>query len=160
MINTNWSTEQRINNFLNTRLKRFDVNVGVRTDGPSAYAKNGVRAGQLAGGPRNRQRGPNKAVTVRAIMEMFNERYNLLLAPWRAAANKDVTRVVEEIARSLRTPGDMRRFLNAAQAVVRNPIARGDYGENSERWAKIKGFNRLLINTGKFFTSIKAWLVH
>lgn len=159
MINAHFHTQESLNRFVNRRLKRFDVNVGVQTDGPSAYAKNGVQAGQLAGGPRNRQAGPNKTVTVRALMEQFNERYNLLLAPWRATANKDVTRVVKEIARNLKTKGDLRRFINAAQAVVRNPIVRGDYGENSAKWARIKGFNRLLINTGKFFNSIKAWLV-
>ena len=159
MINANFHTQESINRFVNQRLKRFDVNVGVQTEGPSAHAKNGVPAGQLAGGPRNRQAGQNKSVTLRALMVQFNERYNLLLAPWRAAANKDVVRVVQEIARSLLTRGDLRRFINAAQAVVRNPIARGDYGENSQRWAKIKGFNRLLINTGKFFNSIKAWMV-
>ncbi len=159
MMNAQFHTHESLNRFLQERLKRFDVNVGVQTDGPSAYAKNGVQAGQLAGGPRNRQAGPNKAVTLRALMQQFNVRYHLLSAPWRAAANQDVTRVVQEIARNLKTKGDLRRFINAAQAVVRNPIARGDYGGNSEQWAKIKGFNRLMINTGKFFNSIKAWMV-
>lgn len=159
MLRAQMHTQESLNRFLNERLKRFDVNVGVQTDGPSAYAKNGVQAGQLAGGPRNRQAGQNKSVTLRALMQAFNVRYHLLLAPWRSAANKDVTRVVQEIARNLKTKGDLRRFINASQAVVRNPLARGDYGDNSPWWAKIKGFNRLMINTGKFFNSIKAWMV-
>jgi hypothetical protein len=45
---------------------------------------------------------------------------------------------------------------NAIQAIVRNPILRGDYGRNNLFTQKVKGFNRLMIDTGQFFNNIKA----
>jgi hypothetical protein len=45
---------------------------------------------------------------------------------------------------------------NLAQAIIRNPILRGDYGSNSALTRKIKGFDRFMFDTGQLFQSIKA----
>jgi hypothetical protein len=42
------------------------------------------------------------------------------------------------------------------QAIVRNPILRGDYGKNKKETIKRKGFDRYMIDTGQFFNSIIA----
>jgi hypothetical protein len=49
-----------------------------------------------------------------------------------------------------------KRCENLLQAIVRNPILRGDYGHNSPMTRAIKGFDRFLIDTGQFFKAIKA----
>jgi hypothetical protein len=51
---------------------------------------------------------------------------------------------------------EMKRVQNLLQAVIRNPILRGDYGRNAMSTARNKGFNRLFIDTGQFFRAIKA----
>lgn len=56
----------------------------------------------------------------------------------------------------LNNKGSKQRIVNLLQAIVRNPILRGDYGHNSARTEKIKGFNHLGIDTAQLFRSIKA----
>jgi len=51
---------------------------------------------------------------------------------------------------------EKKRLENSLQAVVRNPILRGDYGRNSKLTQTIKGFDRYGIDTGQFFKSIVA----
>jgi hypothetical protein len=51
------------------------------------------------------------------------------------------------------------RLVNLVQAIVRNPILRRDYGSNSEKTQKIKGFDSPMIDTGQFFNSIKARVI-
>lgn len=150
-----FQASQSLHQFLQSKMRRYDVTVGVLEDGPSAKWKKEQKS--LAGGPANRIAGQNKEVTLRALMAKWNAVYNLLLAPWRKADNKEVVEVIGRMAADIGTSGKQKQaFLNAVQAVVRNPILRGDYGDNSKEWAKAKGFNRLLINTGRLFQHIKA----
>lgn len=51
------------------------------------------------------------------------------------------------------------RMKNLVQAIVRNPILRGDYGSNGDLTFIKKGFDRVMIDTGQFFNSIKAAVV-
>lgn len=53
----------------------------------------------------------------------------------------------------------MNKIRNLVQAIVRNPILRGDYGSNSLYWTSIKGFDHVMIDTGQFFNSIQARVV-
>ncbi len=141
---------------INKQLAGFETDIGVITDRPAALAKHKLKT--FAGGPANRVAGQSKTTTVGDILKKFDLKINLLLKPWWRSENKDVVRVVEEITRDMNSPADKRRFINAAQAVVRNPILRGDYGDNSQQTEEKKGFNRFLINTGTLFNNIKARL--
>lgn len=49
-----------------------------------------------------------------------------------------------------------KRVENLLQAIVRNPILRGDYGRNRVSTADNKGFDRALIDTSQMFKAIKA----
>lgn len=51
------------------------------------------------------------------------------------------------------------RVRNLVQAIVRNPILRGDYGSNSTLTLIRKGFDRTMIDTGQFFNAIQARVV-
>lgn len=51
---------------------------------------------------------------------------------------------------------EKKRLINSLQAVVRNPILRGDYGHNSKITQAIKGFDRLGIDTAQLFKAIRA----
>lgn len=142
-------------------LDKFSVQVGVLEDKPAAKWKGPYRP--FFGGKANKQAGLDKNITLRELLSKLEAVYNLLAGPWKDDGNKDVVEVTQEIQSSLAKSrahvADRRRFENAAQAVVRNPILRGDYGHNSKVWQEKKGFDRLLINTGKLFSHIRARLV-
>lgn len=141
--------------FLQKRIRRYDVMAGVVEDGPEKKWKRERK--DFHGGPANKTAGNSKKSTLREVFAKWNLRYQLLLAPLRAEGNKDVVEVIGRMVADLGTSGRQRQqFLNAVQALIRNPIMRGDYGKNSKEWAKAKGFNRLLINTGAMFNAIKA----
>ena len=143
--------------FIQKDLDKYESEVGILEDKPAAKWKGPIRT--LYGGKANRQAGQNKETTLRALMAKFNTTYNILLAPWKSAENKDVLNVIDKMTADMNKGGKLKQsFINAMQAVVRNPILRGDYGKNTKETQATKGFNRLMINTGKFFSNIKVRL--
>lgn len=50
----------------------------------------------------------------------------------------------------------IKRVENLLQAVVRNPILKLEYGDNTAITADMKGFDRHLFGTGQTFKAIKA----
>lgn len=146
---------ERLTNFIGRRLGKYEVEVGILEDGPEKKWKREQK--KLAGGPANKTAGTNKNTTLREVFAKWNLRYQLLLAPWRNANSKEQVQVAKELVNSLNAGGKPTNAMrNAIQAVIRGPIQRGEYGNNSKGWAAIKGFNRLLINTGAMFNAIKA----
>lgn len=95
-------------------------------------------------------------VYIAEVLEKYH--FKWLSKPFSLAKNKDVLDVVQEIAAQTfgKKSKDNKRMENAVQAVIRNPILRGDYGSNAERTIKAKGFDKLGIDTGQFFKAIKA----
>lgn len=89
----------------------------------------------------------------------LDKKYKWLRRPFYSEKNKEVVKVVSDITKDLNGQGDKRRILNGCQAIFRNPILRGDYGRNSDKWKKQKGFDKLLMMTGQFFKAIKARFV-
>lgn len=150
-----FQASERLTSFIGKRLGKYEVEVGILEDGPEKKWKPEQK--NFHGGPANKTAGNAKDSTLRDVFAKWNLRYQLLLAPLRAAGNKDVVEVIGRMVADLGTLGKQKQqFLNAVQALIRNPIMRGDYGKNSKEWAKAKGFNRLLINTGAMFNAIKA----
>ena len=70
--------------------------------------------------------------------------------------NKEVVMALNDIVKDMNGQDLHQRILNGFQAVVRNPILRGEYGKNTSPWARKKGFNQLLMMTGQFFKNVKA----
>lgn len=104
------------------------------------------------------QQGRKVDGTLVGIARELDTKYHWLTRPWATQKNADVRNVINLIVRTMAGKDTMQRIVNSVQAVVRNPILRGDYGTNSARRAKQKGFNKLLIATGQFFKNIKAEL--
>lgn len=138
------------------RMGSYEIAIGALTDRPERIAKKEQK--RFFGGPANKA-GKNSNTTVRAVLQRMDAAFNLLLAPWSNPSNKDVALVLKEILVDMnKSHGDNKRIENAALATVRGPILRGEYGSNSPETIKQKGFDRLLINTGTMFSSIKARL--
>lgn len=138
------------------RMGSYEIEIGALTDRPERIAKKEQK--RFFGGPANKA-GKNSNTTVRAVLQRMDAAFNLLLAPWSNPSNKNVALVLKEILVDMnKSHGDNKRIENAALTTVRNSILRGEYGSNSPETIKQKGFDRLLINTGTMFSSIKARL--
>lgn len=154
MMNLSFTAKQSLPKMLFKQVSKYNAEIGILEDGPAAKWKKEPKT--LRGvGTVNRIAGNSKK-TLREVMTVFNLKYNLLLAPFRNKNNKEVLRVVDDIARDLKKGGNGNRVRNGLQAAVRNPISRKEYGDNSAKWAKAKGFNFLFVNTGRLFRSIKV----
>lgn len=82
---------------------------------------------------------------------------NLLADPLKRGESKDLMRLLDEFFRIIGdTKKPVKRLTNAVQALIRNPITRGDYGKNRKATAETKGFNTLFVDTGQLFNAIKA----
>ncbi len=150
---------------LQKQINKFDMQVGVFDNIPRRKAVHGKKAKVMtfAGGPIRKAvaaKVPSMSGEVAADLE---KRYRWLSNPFiKSASNqtKDTINFTDYFLRSIvkgdRSASSLRRIANLLQAIVRNPITRGEYGSNSSEYAKIKGFNRLLFDTGQFFKSITA----
>lgn len=119
----------------------------------------------FAGGPARKQsRVPSDLTTGKILIENSKRLgVDLLRAPFKSKNNQEInnfTKAFFTMALSdTNKQGAIRnakRLINLVQAIVRNPILRGDYGSNKGTTADAKGFDRLLIDTGQMFKNIRA----
>lgn len=138
------------------RMGSYEIEIGALTDRPERTPKKERK--NFFGGYANKA-GKEADTTVRAVLQKMDAAFNILLAPWSNPSNKNVALVLKEVILDMnKSHGDNKRIENAALAVVRKPILKNEYGHNSPQTIKSKGFDRLLINTGTMFSSIKARL--
>lgn len=144
--------------FIDGQIGKYKWEVGVFEDKPhyKANADGEVASGDIGGQPILKKSRVKDKKTLVDIAEDLDKNYKWLRRPWIVKQNKDIIEVINLIIDELNGKEVKQRILNSVQAVVRNPILRGDYGRNAPKTAKEKGFNKLLISTGQFFKSIKA----
>jgi hypothetical protein len=140
-------------------IDKYSFDVGILEEaGTRAGLKNSM--GSYAGGPVRKGKQDGGSMTVLAMK--LARRYSWLKKPFSMSSNKDIlefgNKYIQEIGKQNGVP-NKRRLENLMQAVVRNPILRGDYGRNSAATILLKGFDRVMIDTGTFFKNIKARMV-
>lgn len=146
------------------RFGKYHFEVGVLEDAPHKDAKRGERGekgqdvlAQYAGGPiRQKSRGDSGKM----ISDVSHENskrlgFNYLQAPFKKH-NSDVVKFTHEFFKLAFGHSEKRRAENLLQAIVRNPILRGEYGPQSDLTTKIKTFDRPMIDTSQLFKAIKA----
>lgn len=161
-VKMNIKLDRRFEKQARGRIERFYFDVGVLENKPHKSAlsqKRGFKT--LAGGPSRKVSRKNSGMTLQDVSQELraNTRINFYTRPFRSKRNQDLLRFIRAFMRLLGLQGVIRekkRVENALQAVVRNPIVRGDYGRNKKVTANIKGFNRLMIDTGQLFKGIVA----
>lgn len=144
------------------RIERFYFDVGVLENKPHKVAlsqKKGLKA--LAGGPSRKVGRKSSGLSIADVSEKLRKEtgINFYSRPWKSRKNADLVRFISSFMKLITRGGKLeekKRLENALQAVVRNPITRGEYGRNSKVTEKIKGFNRLMIDTGQLFKAIVA----
>ena len=150
---------------LQGRVEKFNFEIGILDDGPHYEPKvpQGLYSEPLlksyAGGPARQQSNMKSEKTTGEIFVENMKRLNInfLTRPFQDK-NDDLFRFMQAFLKLVvQRPGiSMKRVENLLQAVVRNPILKQEYGQNSAKTADAKGFNRNLIDTAQMFKSIKA----
>lgn len=149
------------------RYDRFQMEVGVLEDGPhkqamerQAGAENfQENIGRYAGGPvrkKSKEAGP---LSIAAVSAANRERtgINYLTEPFKKK-DSDIIKFSEAFFKmaSGRSSSMKKRVENLLQAIVRNPILRGEYGKQARSTTREKGFYRPMIDTAQLFKAIRA----
>lgn len=151
--------DRPLDEILRGKLTPYSFEVGILHDGPH-YAPLDGKPKQYAGGKARRQSRSLINGSLSSVSRDVRRHlgFNYLTRPFKKK-HSDIVRFTHQFFKMAFGTGKVakrKRCENLLQAVVRNPILRGDYGRNSRLTAKIKGFNRKLIDTAQFFKSIAA----
>lgn len=136
-------------------FEKYEFDVGILKDGPHKDAQplsKGLKS--FAGGPA-RKTSNKSSMSISEVSERNRKRMrvNYLIAPFKKRSS-DIIKFSNEFFKLAFGRSEKRRCETLLQAIVRNPILRGDYGSNSAVTKKIKGFDRLMIDTAQLFKSI------
>ena len=154
---------------VNARFAKFNMQVGVLGDGPHYEpkprprdpAQHDANLTSYAGGnvrKKSRKAGP---LTIAQVSAANRERlgFNYLRKPFLSKSS-DIIKFTEAFFKMASGKGSSmrKRCENLLQAVVRNPILRGEYGRQARSTTREKGFYRPMIDTAQLFKSIKAMI--
>lgn len=109
------------------------------------------------GGPA-RKVSNKPQLTIADVSKWNRKKKNYLKAPFKRRTS-DIIKFAKEFFRLCAGKTEAKRAVNYLQAIVRNPMLRGDYGPNKRRTIRAKGFNRYMIDTGQLFTNIRARVI-
>lgn len=138
------------------RYERYDMQVGILEDKPHRVPRTPRALGSLQGGPV-RKMGMKTRGTVSGVAERMSKRYDFLKRPFRKRTSRDLRALVKAFFNLASHKTRSYSYTETAlRAVVRNPILQGKYGKNSVTTRWIKGFSRVMIDTGQMFKAIKA----
>ncbi len=147
---------------------KYEFQVGVLEDGPHFKPKRGVIGlkGQdviktYAGGPARMQTRTPSGQSLSDVSKSLRKNlgFNYLSEPFQkgnVAGQKDILNFTKEFFKLAFGRSQKKRAENLLQAIVRNPMLRGNYGSNSTLTKKIKGFDRKTIDTAQLFKAITA----
>ncbi len=149
------------------KFGKYVFEVGILEDKPHKLPKRGVTGlkGQeviktYAGGPARTVSNKPSGLSVSDVSKSFRQHlgFNYLSRPFRSKSKSqaDILKFSKSFFDLVFGRSEKKRCENLLQAIVRNPILRGDYGNNSALTKKIKGFDRLGIDTAQLFKSIRA----
>jgi hypothetical protein len=144
---------------LKQEIEGYNFDVGILDDKPHKRASFTVSANVFAGQEFKtlKQSKKTDAKSTGEIAKYLDRKYHWLRKPWKNEKNVDVLKVIHDYIDFLYGKNkNTNAFKNVLQAVVRNPILRGDYGSNTASTQNRKGFNKPMIMTGQFFKLIKA----
>jgi hypothetical protein len=137
-------------------FEKYSFEVGVLHDSPHKVPGKGIKT--FAGGPARKTSNKPSGLSVSEVSENLRKHtgINFYTKPFNSRKNKEILDFVKSFFDLCAGRTQAKRAENFLQAIVRNPILRGDYGRNRNVTAEIKGFNRFMIDTSQLFRSIIA----
>jgi hypothetical protein len=140
-------------------FEKYDMQVGVLLDSVHKRPLPKVRGLKVyAGGPARKVSSKSSGKSISEVSESLrkNSGVNFYTAPFQSKKNKDILAFSKVFFQLCAGKTQAKRSENYLQAIVRNPILRGDYGMNNPKTARAKGFNRFMIDTSQLFKAIIA----
>ena len=165
IADNSFKLEKKHSKNLKGRIEGYEFEVGILKDGQHKNALDKSEGfSSLAGGRVRRKSRMKSSRTISEVSVSIrdNTRINIYTAPFASKTNNEILKFSKQYINALVSNGIMKqkkRIENLIQAIVRNPITRGDYGRNAKSTAKEKGFNRFLIDTGQLFKAITARII-
>ncbi len=146
---------------------KYSFEVGILEDKEHKEAKRGVRGLKgldvikvFSGGPARMtsNKGSGKSIAEVSAANRARLGFNYLARPFtsRSSSQQDILRFSKEFFNLVFGRSQKKRAENLLQAIVRNPILRGEYKIESPTTQKIKGFSRPMIDTAQLFKAIRA----
>jgi hypothetical protein len=157
-------TRQAVQEEHSRSIRKYEFEVGILEDKPYRKPLRGERGlkgkdvlSNYAGGP---VRKASRKASDKMISEVSKENrerlgFNYLSKPFENRSS-DIIKFTDAFFDYAFGRTEEARLRNLLQAIVRNPILKGEYGRNSRLTQKIKGFNRYMIDTAQLFKNIKA----
>jgi hypothetical protein len=149
---------KKFKNVLKSKIEDYSFEVGILKDKkrrePISYDLEGFNALKNLYGGTARKTGKQSKTMMSEVSKKWRQKENYLQEPFKLKSNKDVLLFVNNFMRVITDKSRPNRLKNLVQAIIRNPILRGDYGSNSFYAVERKGFNRYMIDTGQFFKAI------
>jgi hypothetical protein len=149
---------------LTGKFGKYDFEVGVLDDAPYKMPMRGKR-GLKGQDVKTRYAGievrkKSREVSQQMISDVSKANRdrlnrNFYKEPFQKK-DSDIIKFTNEFFKLVFGRSEKRRCENLLQAVVRNPIMRGEYGPNSPLTKAVKGFDHGMIDTAQLFKAIKA----
>lgn len=146
-INAQYVTAGVLNKTLRTATPDYNQPPTMKVDttgGGRSYQNNKIKAGK------------QNSLTVAKLAVILDADYGIISDVLENPNNKELIEIAKLFAIPVKTQNEINQLQNLTQALIKNPILRKDYGQNSLTTANEKGFNHVAINTGRLFRSIKA----
>lgn len=143
------------------RVEMYESVAGI-ADGNRRDPQNPRVVGSFAGGPVRKTRPGRSNKTNKQVANwVIAYAGNIFTIPFKSQSSKDIIKfsqvyLAELLKDNPRAIMSSKRVVNLMQAIIRNPILRGEYKMHDAKTGKRKGFTRSLIDTGQFFRSIKV----
>lgn len=143
---------------------KYSFEVGVLQDAPHKDARRGERGkkgrdviSSYAGGPVRKKARTDSGLTIAQVSAENRKRlgYNYLIKPFERRSS-DIIKFTNSFFKLVFGRSEKKRCENLLQAIVRNPILRGEVGTQSLLTTTIKGFHRPMIDTAQLFRAIRA----
>lgn len=134
-------------------IRLEDLGVVVTEDIKKTFEDIEIEAGVL------QEQFYKNGTSLQKVASILEAKYGWLEKGLTTGKNSDLRRAVNIVVQGL-AQGHFteQQFLNAVAATMVNPINRKEFGSNAPSTVKAKGFDKVMVHTGRFIKSIKARL--
>lgn len=95
--------------------------------------------------------------SLQKVASLLEEKYGWIERGIGTKDNNDLRRAVDIVVKGLATGHfTEQQFINAVKATFVNPINRREFGSNAPSTVAKKGFDKCMVDTGKFIKAINA----
>jgi hypothetical protein len=145
---------------LRGKFEKYYFEVGILNDKEHKNPKNknyGLK--DFYGKVARKTSNKTGSLTTAGISNIIREKYHFdyLAEPFKGGGDShDIMEFSKQFFKFCFGRTQAKRLTNMLQAIVRNPILRGDYGQNAVSTIRAKGFNHFMVDTGQLFKAIGA----